>query len=86
MRLSAWFVLVLVLTLAGLPAELLPADEPAVWRSGWTSMGKPAETIDCADVLAFELREALTALGSVTGEVTTDDLLGEIFSKFCIGK
>jgi tRNA modification GTPase len=44
------------------------------------------ETIDRADILAFELREALTALGSVTGEVTTDDLLGDIFSQFCIGK
>lgn len=44
------------------------------------------ETIDCADLLAFELREALDALGSVTGDVTTDDLLGQIFSQFCIGK
>ena len=44
------------------------------------------QTIDCADVLAFELREALDALGAVLGEVTTEDLLTEIFSKFCIGK
>jgi tRNA modification GTPase len=44
------------------------------------------ETIDCADLLAFELREALTALGAVTGEVTTEHLLADIFSKFCIGK
>ena len=44
------------------------------------------ETIDCADVLAFELREALNALGAVVGEVTTDDLLSEVFSSFCIGK
>ena len=44
------------------------------------------ETIDCADVLAFELREALDALGTVTGAVTTEDLLGQVFAKFCIGK
>lgn len=44
------------------------------------------ETIDCADVLAFELREALDALGQVTGEVTTEDLLGHVFAKFCLGK
>lgn len=45
-----------------------------------------AETVDCADLLAFELREALDALGSVSGAVTTDDLLGRIFANFCIGK
>lgn len=44
------------------------------------------QTIDCADVLAFELREALDALGAVTGDVTTEDLLGQVFSRFCIGK
>ncbi len=44
------------------------------------------ETIDRADILAFELREALEALGSVAGSVTTDDLLGRVFSSFCIGK
>ena len=53
MRLSAWFVLVLVLTVVGLPAGSLPGDEPAVWRSGWTSMAKPAETIDCAREIGF---------------------------------
>jgi tRNA modification GTPase len=45
-----------------------------------------AETVDRADVLAFELREALHALGEVTGEVTTEDLLTQVFSRFCIGK
>lgn len=44
------------------------------------------ETIDCADLLAFEIREALDHLGSVTGEVTTDDLLARVFARFCIGK
>ncbi|MCP4247688.1 MAG: tRNA modification GTPase [bacterium] len=44
------------------------------------------ETIDSADLIALELREALAALGAVTGEVTTDDLLGRVFASFCIGK
>ncbi len=38
------------------------------------------------DLLAQDLREALTHLGEVTGEVTTSDVLKTIFSKFCIGK
>ena len=45
-----------------------------------------AETIDCADLLAFELREALDYLGAITGEVTTEDLLTQVFANFCIGK
>ena len=38
------------------------------------------------DILAEELRMAQNALGSVTGEYSTDELLGEIFGRFCIGK
>jgi tRNA modification GTPase len=39
-----------------------------------------------AEVLALELREALDALAAVVGRVTPDDVLGRIFSGFCIGK
>ena len=38
------------------------------------------------DLFAEELREAQNAVSSITGEFTADDLLGEIFSRFCIGK
>ncbi len=38
------------------------------------------------DFLAMDIRQALHYLGLITGEVTTDDLLENIFSKFCIGK
>lgn len=38
------------------------------------------------ELLAEELRLAREALGSITGEFTSDDLLGRIFSEFCIGK
>ncbi|HEX5539102.1 MAG TPA: tRNA uridine-5-carboxymethylaminomethyl(34) synthesis GTPase MnmE [Methylophilaceae bacterium] len=38
------------------------------------------------ELLAEELRTAQTALASITGEFSSDDLLGEIFSRFCIGK
>ena len=38
------------------------------------------------DFLAINIRQALLHLGSITGEVTNDTLLGNIFGKFCIGK
>ncbi len=38
------------------------------------------------DLLAMDIRQALYHLGTITGEVSTDDLLDNIFSKFCIGK
>ena len=38
------------------------------------------------EFIAFELREALHHLGEITGETFTDDILHEIFHKFCIGK
>jgi tRNA modification GTPase len=37
-------------------------------------------------LLAEELRRAHEALGQITGATTPDDLLGEIFGRFCIGK
>jgi len=38
------------------------------------------------DLFAEELRLAHGALGEITGQFTADDLLGEIFGRFCIGK
>ncbi len=45
-----------------------------------------ARTEAALDLLAEELRLAHDALGEITGAFTPDDLLGEIFSRFCIGK
>ncbi len=39
-----------------------------------------------AEVVALDLREGLDALGIILGRISPDDLLGRIFSKFCIGK
>jgi len=48
-----------------------------------THLGASAKSLD---LLAEELRLAQNALSEITGEFTSDDLLGAIFSQFCIGK
>jgi tRNA modification GTPase len=44
------------------------------------------ETETTGDFLAMDIRQALHYLGEIVGQVTTDDLLDSIFSRFCIGK
>ncbi|RYY71150.1 MAG: GTP-binding protein, partial [Chitinophagaceae bacterium] len=39
-----------------------------------------------SDLMAIDIREALYHFGNITGEVTNDELLGNIFANFCIGK
>lgn len=53
------------------------------------SLNRVLENIDnpvTSDFLATDIKQALYYLGEITGQVTTDDLLETIFSKFCIGK
>lgn len=50
---------------------------------GFLASVDEAAPLEC---LALELREALSALGQITGETTPDDILDQIFSKFCVGK
>ena len=38
------------------------------------------------DIIASDIREAIHYIGEITGEVTTDEVLNNIFSRFCIGK
>ena len=38
------------------------------------------------DFLSQDIRECLHYLGEITGQITTDEVRGNIFSKFCIGK
>jgi len=60
------------------------------------ALGKAAESLTAvrdglqnglsSELVAQDIRRSLHFLGEITGQVTTDDLLGSIFSKFCIGK
>lgn len=53
------------------------------------ALNRVLENVDnpiTSDFLAMDIKQALHYLGEIVGEVTTDDLLDNIFSKFCIGK
>ena len=39
-----------------------------------------------SDLLAIDIKQAIYYLGELTGEISNDEILGNIFSKFCIGK
>jgi tRNA modification GTPase len=55
-------------------------------ESARTHLAEAARQEGRWELFAEELRLAQQALGAITGEVSTEDLLGEIFSRFCIGK
>ena len=44
------------------------------------------ETNLSSDLMALDIKEALYQFGMITGQVTNDELLGNIFANFCIGK
>ncbi len=51
-----------------------------------THLAQAASELQRLELCAEELRQAQEALAAITGEFSADDLLGEIFSRFCIGK
>jgi tRNA modification GTPase len=55
-------------------------------RVSLLSFLKALDRSESPEFLAIDLRNALDSLGEITGETTTEDVLGRIFSKFCIGK
>jgi len=55
-------------------------------RESLASFLGATERGESPEFLAVDLRVALDSLGEITGETTTEDILGRIFSKFCIGK
>jgi tRNA modification GTPase len=51
-------------------------------RAAEQALGRGASN----EFAAFDIREAVTALAEITGEVTSEELLNHIFGSFCIGK
>ena len=65
------------------------ARHHAVLQQVQQAVTHAAEGLDAglpADLLAVDLRDALYHLGTITGEVVSNDILDNIFSRFCIGK
>jgi tRNA modification GTPase len=60
----------------------------ALRRAG-ASLGQALESVRCGmagELVSIDVRAAADALGEITGAITTDEILGRIFSEFCIGK
>jgi len=55
-------------------------------RASMLSVTKALQKDEPPDIVAIDLKEAISSLGFVTGESVSDDILDRIFSQFCIGK
>ncbi|HKB83837.1 MAG TPA: tRNA uridine-5-carboxymethylaminomethyl(34) synthesis GTPase MnmE [Burkholderiales bacterium] len=55
-------------------------------REANSALGRAADETGSLELMAEELRMAHQAFANITGKFSADDLLGEIFSRFCIGK
>ena len=58
-------------------------------RRAVESLGQALESVQCGmpgELVSIDVRTAADALGEITGAITTDEILGQIFSQFCIGK
>ena len=76
--------------------ELPKTDAVVVNARHYESLSKSKEALEDVlqginnklthELLAQDVRRALYYLGEITGEVTTDELLNNLFARFCIGK
>jgi tRNA modification GTPase len=74
---------------AGESLAAINARHKALLESAATSLRAAAELVQNnapPELAAVELRSSLDALGRIVGATDTEDILGEIFSRFCIGK
>jgi tRNA modification GTPase len=68
---------------------LTDARQHAAMRTAIEQLGDASKMMrsrELEEIVLLKLRGALSALGEITGETVTDDILGQIFSTFCIGK
>lgn len=77
--------------LGGAGGAVGSARQAARLREAHAALGRASELLrserpDRAELAALDLSLALEALGRVTGEVTSEDVLGRIFASFCVGK
>jgi tRNA modification GTPase len=63
---------------------LLAAAEAA--RRAASLLAGATEIADVAELAAVELREMVGQLGEISGQIVTEDILGRIFARFCVGK
>ena len=70
-------------------AVAINARHQACLRRAKTALQLAADALksgEGAEFISIELREAMDAIGEIAGRIDTEELLGEIFSSFCIGK
>ncbi len=70
-------------------AVAINARHQACLKRARTALKRAQTTVENghgAEFISLELREAMDAIGEIAGRIDTEDLLGEIFSSFCIGK
>ena len=73
----------------GEEAVVFSARQAAALRESASCLGMAAENLDAGlpyDICADDIRAAMAALGSLCGRETSEDVLTEIFSRFCVGK
>jgi len=73
----------------GEPTLITNARQAAALKKGAESLEealKSAKETGSGELIAVDLRNAMNHLGEITGEITTEDVLNEIFGRFCIGK
>ena len=64
---------------------LLPRHESSLQKT-LHSLTHAIDQVQTPELVAASLRESLNAIGTITGQVTPDEIIGEVFSTFCIGK
>ena len=72
-----------------LAAELQPNPQKDFINKAIENVKKAKETVEkkmTTDIIAIFIKDILENLGCITGEFVTEDIINEIFSKFCLGK